>query len=71
MEVSIGVMKISHLTSEQIVFSPKQAESVKPIVEVFRKMGIVEQTFYRWKKKYIVIGIAEVSRAQTAPFGNR
>jgi putative transposase len=25
-------------------------------------MGIVEQTFYRWKKKYLGMGIAEIRR---------
>jgi putative transposase len=44
-------MKKSQYTSEQIVFTLRQAESGTPIVEVCRKMGIVEQTFYRWKKK--------------------
>ena len=26
------------------------------------KMGIAEQTFYRWKKKYIGMGVAEVRK---------
>ena len=38
------------------------AESGTPVTEVCQKMGIVEQTFYRWKKKYIGMGIAEVRR---------
>ena len=45
-------MKRSHFTSEQIVFALRQAEPWTPVIEVCRKMGIVEQTFYRWKKKY-------------------
>jgi putative transposase len=40
-------MKRSHLTSEQIVFALRQAESGTLVAEVCRKMGIVEQTFYR------------------------
>jgi len=55
-------MKRSHITSEQIVFALRQAESGTPITEICRKMGIVEQTFYLWKKKYIGIGVAEVRR---------
>ncbi|HAA69992.1 MAG TPA: IS3 family transposase, partial [Planctomycetaceae bacterium] len=27
-----------------------------------RKMGIAEQTFYRWKKKYAGLGVAELRR---------
>jgi len=63
-EGSIGFMKRSHFSSEQIVFALRQAESGTPVTEVCRKMGIVEQTFYRWKKKYIGMGVAEVRRLQ-------
>ena len=55
-------MKRSHFTSEQSLVAPRQAESGTPVVEVCRKMGIVEQTFYRWKKKYIDMGVTEVRR---------
>ena len=39
-------------TEEQIAFALKQAEYGTPVAEVIRKMGITEQTYYRWKKKY-------------------
>lgn len=55
-------MKRSHFTAEQIVFALRQAESGTPVTEVCRKMCIVEQTFYRWKKKYLGMGIAEIRR---------
>ena len=45
-------MKASKFTEEQIAFALKQAETGTPVKEVVRKMGITEQTFYRWKKKY-------------------
>ncbi len=45
-------MKKSKFTEEQISFVLKQAETGTPVKEVIRKMGITEQTFYRWKKKY-------------------
>jgi putative transposase len=45
-------MKSSKFTEEQIAFALKQAETGTPVKEVIRKMGITEQTFYRWKKKY-------------------
>jgi len=47
------LMKRSNFTSEQIVFVLRQTELGTPVAEVCRKMGIVEQTFYRWKRKYI------------------
>jgi len=55
-------MKGSHYSSEQIVFALRQAESGTPVTEVCLKIGIVEQPFYRWKKKYIGMGIAEIRR---------
>ena len=45
-------MKKSKFTEEQIAFALKQAETGTPVKEVIRKLGITEQTFYRWKKKY-------------------
>jgi len=45
-------MKSSKFTEEQIAFVLKQAETGTPVKEVMRKIGITEQTFYRWKKKY-------------------
>jgi len=45
-------MRSSKFTEEQIAFALKQAETGTLVREVIRKMGITEQTFYRWKKKY-------------------
>jgi len=45
-------MRSSKFTEEQIAFALKQAETGTPVKEVIRKMGISEQTFYRWKQKY-------------------
>lgn len=55
-------MKISRFSAEQVAFAMRQAESGTPVSEICRKMGIVEQTFYRWKKKYIGMGVAEVRK---------
>ena len=64
-------MKKSQYTPEQITFSLRQAESGTPIEEVCRKMGIAEQTFYRWKKKYLGMGIAEVKKLRILEEENR
>ena len=55
-------MKKSQFTPEQITFALRQAESGTPVPEVCCKMGISDQTFYRWKKKYLGMGIAELRR---------
>ena len=45
-------MKRSRFTDQQIALALQQAEQGTQVVEVTRKMGISEQTFYRWKKKF-------------------
>jgi putative transposase len=55
-------MKRSRYTEEQIAFALRQAESGTPVAEVIRKMGITEPTFYRWKKQFAGMGVAEIRR---------
>lgn len=45
-------MKKGKFTEEQITFVLKQVELGAPVSEVCRKVGVSEQTFYRWKAKY-------------------
>lgn len=45
-------MKRQRFTVEQIVSVLKQAELGLPVAELVRRVGITEQTFYRWKKQY-------------------
>ncbi len=45
-------MKTSKFSEEQIAFALKQAETGTSVKEVVRKMGVSEQTFYRWKQKF-------------------
>ena len=49
-------------SEEQVAFAFRQAETGISVQEVIRKMGISEQTFYRWKKKYGGLGISELRR---------
>ena len=64
-------MKSSRYSPEQVAFAMRQAESGTPVPEVCRKMGIAEQTFYRWKKKYLGMGIAELRRLRVLEEENR
>lgn len=45
-------MKKSRYTEEQIAFALKQAELGTAVSEVCRKLGVSEQTFYRWKNRF-------------------
>ena len=58
-------------TEEQIAYALKQAEMGTPVVEVIRKMGITEQTYYRWRKKYGGLGLSEVRRLKQLEEENR
>jgi len=55
-------MRKARFTEEQITYALKQVESGKPVGEVCRQLGVSEQSFYRWKRKYQGIGIAELRR---------
>lgn len=58
-------------TEEQISFALRQAEGGTPVTEVCRKMGISEQSFYRWKRKYDGMGVAELRRLRQLEEENR
>ena len=56
-------MKRSRYTEEQIAFALRQAEGGTSVGEVCRKMGISENTFYRWKRKFFGMVLSELSAA--------
>lgn len=45
-------MKRKRFAVEQIVAVLKEAEAGLPVADLIRRIGISEQTFYRWKKQY-------------------
>jgi putative transposase len=53
-------VKKKRFSVEQIVGVLKQAEVGVPIGELVRRVGISEQTFYRWKKQYAKLEIDQV-----------
>ncbi len=55
-------MRTSRFTEQQVVAALRQVESGTAVAEVCRKLGVSEQTFYRWKRKYADIGVAELRR---------
>lgn len=64
-------MKKTRYSAEQIAFALRQAESGVLVSEVCRKMGFSEQTFYRWKKRFAGLGVAEVRRLKVLEEENR
>ena len=48
-------MKRKRYTEEQIIYALKQAEAGVKASEICRTMGVSEQTFYTWKRKYSLL----------------
>lgn len=64
-------MKKSRFTDEQIAFALRQVESGVPVEEACRKLGVSQQTFYRWKKKFAGLGLPELRRLKLLEEENR
>jgi putative transposase len=64
-------MKTSKFTGEQIAFALRQAEMGTRVAEVCRKLGVCEQTFFRWKRKYGGLGVSELRRLRQLEEENR
>lgn len=64
-------MKKSRYIEEQISYALKQAETGTSVAEVIRRMGISEQTFYRWKELYAGLGVGELRRLKLLEEENR
>jgi len=55
-------MKRKRFTEEQIIKALKQHESGVKVADICRELGIVEQTFYRWKSKFGGMDVSEAKR---------
>jgi putative transposase len=47
-------------TEEQIIAALKQHESGDKTVDICRKLGISQATFYMWKRQYAGLGVQEL-----------
>lgn len=47
-------------SGEEILRILRETESGETVVEVCRKHGISQQSFYLWKKKYAGLGLSEL-----------
>lgn len=64
-------MRTSRFTNEQIVQALRQVESGTAVVEICRKMGITETTFYRWKRRFAGLDVGEVRELKQLREENR
>jgi putative transposase len=52
-------MRPSKFTNTEIVESLQQVSAGVPAVEICRRLGITQTTFYRWKKKHEVAATSD------------
>ena len=52
----------NRFTEEQIIKVLKEHEGGRPATDIVRELGIAEQTFYNWKRKYGDMNVSEVKR---------
>jgi putative transposase len=64
-------MKTSKFTDEQIAMALRQAEAGTPVGEICRKLGVSEQSFYRWKKRFGALGVSELRELRQLRDENR
>ncbi len=64
-------MRKSRYTEEQMAYALRQAESGVAVVEVCRKLGVTEQTFYRWKRRFSGMGVTELRKLKQLEEENR
>jgi len=64
-------LKRKRHSEEQIAYALQLVEAGTSVAEVVRRLGISEQTYYRWKKKFGGMGVSEVRKLKQLEEENR
>ena len=57
--------------NEEIVHALGQVGAGEKVAEVCRRLGVSEQTFYRWKKQFAGLGVQELRELRSLRDENR
>jgi putative transposase len=58
-------------SEEKIVFALRQVEGGKKLADVCREMGVSQQTFHTWKRRYAGVGVSELRELRQLREENR
>lgn len=64
-------MKKSRFSEEQITYAIKQAEGGEPVADICRKLGVSQNSFYQWRRKYQGMGVPELRKMRQLEEENR
>ena len=64
-------MKKTRYTEDQIIGILKEAEAGIPIIELCRKYGISDATYYNWKAKYGGMTVSDAKKLKQFEDENR
>jgi len=64
-------MRKSRFTTEQIVGFLKEQEAGAKISDICRRLGISDNTFHRWKRKYGGVDVPDARRLKQLEEENR
>ena len=66
-----GRRYVQAASEEQIVYALRQAEAGKKVSEICREMGVSQQAFYSWKRRYAGLGLNELRELRKLREENR
>ena len=64
-------MKKSRYKEEQIIAVLKEVDAGAKVQDVVRKLGITEQTYYRWKAKFGGMEVSDAKKLRALEDENR
>ncbi len=58
-------------TEEQIIRALREAEGDKKVADICRDLGVSQQAFYSWKRRYAGLGLSELRELRQLREENR